>query len=78
MSKALNKALDALRKPDARLARLHGPKRESGYYVVLIPHGSFKVSDAIAAEILARPDVQPHDSGLPNIGGPQSWRLGAA
>jgi hypothetical protein len=75
MSKGLHKALDALRKPDARLARLHGPKSESGFYV-LVPHAGFKISDAVAGEILAREDVQPWDGGLPGIGGPQSWRLG--
>jgi hypothetical protein len=73
--KALNRTLDALRRPGAKLVRLHGRKDECGYFAVLIPHGSFKVPDAVAAEILAREDVQPLDPGLPHVGGPQSWAI---
>jgi hypothetical protein len=69
-----DKVLAALRRPDAKLVRLHGGSA-AGFYVSL-PHGSFRVSDEVAAKVLERDDVQPFDPGLPEIGGPQSWRLG--
>jgi hypothetical protein len=72
--KALGKALTALRRPDARLVRQHGGATP-GFYVCL-PHNSFRVPDAVAVKLLERDDVQPFDPGLPEIGGPQSWRLG--
>jgi hypothetical protein len=72
--RALHKALDAMRKPDARLVRQHGSKGGAAFFI-LVPHNSFKVTDEIAGEILALENVQPWDAGLPGIGGPQSWRL---
>jgi hypothetical protein len=65
-SKALDKALTALRRPDAKLVRQHGGTT-AGFYAQL-PH--------IAARLLERNDVQPFDPGLPGFGEPQSWKLG--
>jgi hypothetical protein len=73
-SKALDKALTALRRPDAKLVRQHSGST-AGFYVWL-PHESFRVRDDIADELLTREDIQPFDSGLPGIGGPQSWQRG--
>jgi hypothetical protein len=73
-SKALDKALTALRRPDAKLVRQHGGPT-AGFYVCL-PHDSFRVRDEVAAKLLERDDVQPFELGLPGFGGPQSWRLG--
>ena len=73
-SKALDKALTALRRPDAKLVRQHGGTT-AGFYVQL-PHNSFRVRDEVAARLLERNDVQPFDPGLPGFGGPQSWKLG--
>lgn len=72
--KALDKALAALRRPDAKLIRHHG-EPAAGFYVC-VPHNSFRVRDKIAAKLLEREDVQPLDLGLPGLGGPQSWKLG--
>jgi N6-adenosine-specific RNA methylase IME4 len=72
--KALGRALAALRRPDAKLVRLHGGTA-AGFYIEL-PHNSFRVPDGIAAKLLERGDVQPLDPGLPGFDGPQSWKLG--
>ena len=72
--KALDRALTALRRPDAKLVRQHGGAK-AGFYVCL-PHDSFRVRDEVAAKLLERDDVQPFDLGLPGFGGPQTWRLG--
>ena len=72
--KALDKALAALRRPDAKLIRQHGGPA-AGFYVC-VPHNGFRVRDEIAAKLLEREDVQPLDPGLPGLGGPQSWKLG--
>src|SRR5262245_27171124 len=66
-SKALDKALTALRRPDAKLVRQHGGTTP-GFYVEL-PHDSFRVRDEVAARLLERNDVQPFDPGLPGFGG---------
>lgn len=73
MAKAFDKALEALRRPDAKLVRMHGGA--AGFYI-LLPHESFRVSNEIAAKLLERNDVQPFDLGLPEFGGPQSWKFG--
>jgi hypothetical protein len=73
-SKALDKALTALRRPDAKLVRQHGGTT-TGFYVQL-PHNSFHVRNEVAAKLLERDDVQPFDLGLPGLWGPRSWRLG--
>jgi hypothetical protein len=73
-SKALDKALSALRRPDAKLVRQHGGPT-AGFYVQL-PHDSFRVRDEVAAKLLERNDVQPFHLGLPGLGKPQSWKLG--
>ena len=73
-SKALDRALAALRRPDAKLVRQHGGAA-AGFYV-LLPHGSFRVRNDVASQLLGRNDIQPYDLGLPGFGGPQSWRLG--
>jgi hypothetical protein len=70
-SRALNKVLEALPRPDTKLVRLHGPT--AGFY--LWPHGG-KVPDEIATALLERDDIQPFDLGLPGFGFPQSWKQG--
>ena len=74
LDKALSRALAALRRPDAKLVRLHGGTA-AGFWVEL-PHNSFRVPDGVAAKLLVRGDVQPFNSGLPGFDGPQSWKLG--
>ena len=69
---SLEKVLDLLRKPDARLVRLHSNNGGRGFYVW--PNGG-RVSDDIAQLLLGRNDIQPYDNGL-FPGHPQSWRLG--
>ena len=73
-SKALDKAVSALRRPDAKLVRQHGGTT-AGFYVCL-PHDSFRVRDEVAAKLLERDDVQPFDPRFARVWGPQSWRLG--
>jgi hypothetical protein len=69
---SLEKTLHLLRKPDARLVRLHSNNGGAGFYVW--PDGG-RVPDEVAQELLGRSDIQPYDSGLfPSH--PQSWRLG--
>jgi hypothetical protein len=68
----LEKVLHLLRKPDARLVRLHSNNGGAGFYVW--PRGG-RVSDEVAQLLLKRDDIQPYDSGL-FPGHPQSWRLG--
>lgn len=65
-------ALDLLRRPGSRLAKLH--KTNGGVEFFVWPDGG-AVSDATAKALLERNDVQPYDSGL-LPGFPQSWRLG--
>ena len=69
---SLEKVLHLLRKPDARLVRLHSNSDGAGFYVW--PRGG-RVSDEVAELLLKRDDIQPYDSGL-FPGHPQSWRLG--
>ena len=69
---SLEKVLHLLRKPGARLVRLHSNNGGAGFYVW--PRGG-RVSDEVAQLLLERSDVQPFDSGL-FPGHPQSWRLG--
>ena len=69
----LGAALTALRRPDAKLVRLHGNDGGAGFYVW--PRGG-RVPDDIARVLLERNDIQPFDPRLPGFGGPQSWRLG--
>ena len=69
---SLEKVLHLLRKPDARLVRLHSNNGGAGFYVW--PRGG-RVSDEVAQLLLKRDDLQPYDSGL-FPGHPQSWRLG--
>jgi hypothetical protein len=68
----IDKALDLMRKPDAKLVRLHSNSGGAGFYVW--PDGG-RIPDEIAQLLIERGDVQPHDSGL-FPGHPQSWRLG--
>jgi hypothetical protein len=67
----IDKALGLLRRPDARLVRLHANNGTGGFYIW--PRGG-RVSDEVAQLLLGRNDVQPYDSGL-FPGHPQSWRL---
>ena len=69
---SLEKVLHLLRKPGARLVRLHSNNGGAGFYVW--PRGG-RVSDEVAELLLKRDDIQPYDSGL-FPGHPQSWRLG--
>ena len=69
---SLEKVLHLLRKPDARLVRLHSNNGGAGFYVW--PRGG-RVSDEVAQLLLGRNDIQPYGSGL-FPGHPQSWRLG--
>ena len=48
LDKALSRALAALRRPDAKLVRLHGGTA-AGFWVEL-PHNSFRVPDGVAAK----------------------------
>jgi hypothetical protein len=68
----IDKALSLLRRPDARLVRLHANNGTGGFYIW--PRGG-RVSDEVAQLLLERSDVQPYDSGL-FPGHPQTWRLG--
>jgi len=69
---SLEKALHLLRKPDARIVRLHSNNGGAGFYVW---PGGGRVPDEVAQQLLGRSDIQPYDSGL-FPGHPQSWRLG--
>jgi hypothetical protein len=69
---SLEKVLHLLRKPEARLVRLHSNNDGAKFYVW--PRGG-RVSDEVAQLLLKRDDIQPHDSGLLR-GHPQSWRRG--
>jgi hypothetical protein len=69
---SLEKVLHLLRKPEARLVRLHRNNDGAKFYVW--PRGG-RVSDEVAQLLLKRDDIQPHDSGL-LPGHPQSWRRG--
>ena len=66
---SLEKVLHLLRKPDARLVRLHSNNDGAKFYVW--PRGG-RVSDEVAQLLLGRNDIQPYE--FP--GHPQSWRLG--
>ena len=67
---SLEKALQLLRKPDARLVRLHSNNNGgAGFYIW---PDSVRVSDEVAQLLLGRNDIQPYE--FP--GHPQSWRLG--
>jgi hypothetical protein len=72
--KSLEKAVAAMRRPDAKLVRQNGGTA-AGFYI-LLPHNSVRVADEIAAKLLERGDIQPLDPGLPGFGGPQSWKIG--
>ena len=69
---SLEKVLHLLRKPGARLVRLHSNNGGAEFYVW---PGGGRVSDEVAQLLLKRDDIQPHGSGL-LPGHPQSWRLG--
>ena len=78
-SKTFDRALSALRRPDAKLLRQHGGST-AGFYVWL-PHQSFRVPDAVATKLLERNDIQPFDLGLPESGRAAilaAWRLAKA
>ena len=76
MDKAVNKALDRLRRPDARLvlAYVNDGSSVTGRAYFIMP-GGHRVMDQTAQQLLERGDVQPFDSGL-LPGHPQSWKLG--
>ena len=69
---SLEKVLHLLRKPDARLVRLHSNNGGAGFYVW--PNGGH-VSNEVVQLLLGRNDIQPYGSGV-FPGHPQSWRLG--
>ena len=66
----LEKVLHLLRKPDARLVRLHSNNGGAGFYVW--PRGG-RVSDEVAQLLLGRTDIQPYGNGL----FPDTLRAGA-
>jgi hypothetical protein len=68
----LEKALQLLRQPDAKLVRLHSNNNRAGFYVW--PRGG-RIPDEVAQAVLERSDVQPFEPGL-LPGHPQSWRMG--
>jgi hypothetical protein len=70
---SLEKALNVLRKPDARLVRLHSNNGGAGFYVW--PNGG-RVSDEVAQLLLGRNDIQPYGNGLVSDHPQSSWRLG--
>jgi hypothetical protein len=70
--KKLDRAVNALRRPDTKLVRLHSNNGGAGFFIW--PHGE-RVADDVVELLLRRNDVQPFDSGLFE-GHPQSWRLG--
>ena len=76
MDKAVSKALDRLRRPDARLVLTYVNDGSSvtGRAYFIVP-GGYRVMDQTAQQLLERGDVQPFDSGL-LPGHPQSWKLG--
>ena len=67
---SLEKVLHLLRKPEARLVRLHSNNGTAGFYIW--PCGG-RVSDEVAQLLLGRNDVQPYGNGLFS-NHPQSWR----
>ena len=69
---SLGKVLDLLRKPDARLVRLHSNNGGAGFYVW--PNGGH-VSNEVVQLLLGRNDIQPYGNSL-FFDHPQSWRLG--
>ena len=69
---SLEKVLHLLRKPDARLVRLHSNNGGAGFYVW--PNGGH-VSNEVVQLLLGRNDIQPYGNGLFSDH-PQSWRLG--
>ena len=68
----IDKALGLLRRPDARLVRLHANNGTGGFYIW--PRGG-PVSNEVAQLLLGRNDIQPYGNGLFSDH-PQSWRLG--
>jgi hypothetical protein len=65
MDKAVNKALDRLRQPDARLVLTYVNDGSSvtGRAYFIMP-GGHRVMDQTAQQLLERGDVQPFESGL--------------
>jgi hypothetical protein len=76
MDKAVSKALDRLRRSDAKLVLtyVNDGSSVSGRAYFIVP-GGYRVMDQTAQQLLERGDVQPFDSGL-LPGHPQSWKLG--
>jgi hypothetical protein len=58
---SLEKVLHLLRKPDARLVRLHSNNGGAGFYVW--PNGGH-VSNEVVQLLLGRNDIQPYGSGV--------------
>ena len=58
---SLEKVLHLLRRPDARLVRLHSNNGGAGFYVW---PGGGRVPDEVAQLLLGRNDIQPYDSGF--------------
>ena len=70
----MERALNALRKPGARLVLLHTHETKTGNAFYIMPDGGH-ISDETALALLERNDVQPFDPGL-LPGHWQSWALG--
>jgi hypothetical protein len=66
-------AIEALRKPDARLVRLNNGRAPGGYFVTGV-RGGGHVDDAVAAKIMKHPLVRGGKDGL-FPGHDQTWRM---
>ena len=73
-NKALDRALDRLRRPGATLVLTYTHDTVSGRSFYIEP-GGIRVSDIVAQRLLEHPRVQPYDNGL-LPGSAQSWKLG--
>lgn len=72
--KALNRALDRLRRAGATLVLTYTRDTVNGRSFYIQPDG-IRVSDVVAQRLLEHPHVQPYDDGL-LPGSAQSWKLG--
>src|SRR5262245_2948546 len=70
--KKVGRAVDALRRPNAKLVRLHSNNGGAG--VLILPHGE-RIAGDVVELLLGRNDGQPFGSGT-FVGPPPSWRIG--
>jgi hypothetical protein len=72
--KAVDRAVDLLRKPGRELVLTHTPDTVSGRSFHIQPDG-VRIAEETARKLLEHPRIQPDSDGL-LAGHPQSWRLG--